>query len=163
MIPDSLQDNADISALEAAFSGVVFEAALDRGELTLVVDPARIVEVARFLLTQQKYVRLSSVTAVDWTPREPRFDVVYHLHSLSRNTRLRIKCRVGGEQPAIDSVTPVWPAANWYEREVLDLFGIEFNNHPDPRRIMMPENWKGHPLRKDYPVHGYKYSYQDQR
>jgi NADH-quinone oxidoreductase subunit C len=162
MIPESLQDNADIAALEVAFCGVVSEATLDRGELTLVVNAAQIVEVSRFLLTQQKYVRLSAVTAVDWMPREPRFDVVYHLHSLARNARLRIKCRVGGEQPAIDSVTPVWPGANWYEREVLDLFGIAFNNHPDPRRIMMPENWKGHPLRKDYPVHGYKYSYQDQ-
>jgi NADH-quinone oxidoreductase subunit C len=101
-----------------------------------------------------RFVRLSTVTAVDRYPAEPRFEVVYHLHSLERNERLRLKCRVTGEKPQIDSVTPVWRSADWYEREVFDLFGIRFNGHPDLRRIMLPDDWEGHPLRKDYPVTG---------
>jgi NADH-quinone oxidoreductase subunit C len=85
--------------------------------------------------------------------------VVYELHSVSSRQRLRLKCRVGGENPEIDSVCSVWPGVNWYEREVFDLFGVRFSNHPDLRRIMMPEGWQGHPLRKDFPVHGHKYDY----
>jgi len=90
---------------------------------------------------------------------EPRFEVVYHLHSTARNQRLRVKCRLGAADPEIDSVTGVWRGANWYEREVFDMFGIKFRNHPNLTRILMPVDWEGHPLRKDYPVHGYKYSY----
>jgi NADH-quinone oxidoreductase subunit C len=97
---------------------------------------------------------LSTVTAVDRYPSEPRFEVVYHLHSIARNQRLRLKCRLPGENPVIDSATVVWRSANWYEREVFDMFGIHFLNHPDPRRILMPEDWEGHPLRKDYPIAG---------
>jgi len=103
------------------------------------------------------------VTAVDWHPSEPRFEVVYHLHSIERNLRLRVKCRVGGENPQIDSVTGVWASANWYEREVFDMFGVRFLNHPNLERILMPIDWEGHPLRKDYPVHGYKYSYPSEQ
>jgi NADH-quinone oxidoreductase subunit C len=94
------------------------------------------------------------VTAVDRYPAEPRFELVYHLHSLERKERVRLKCQVSGEAPAIDSVTSVWRGANWYEREVFDLFGIQFVGHPDLRRIMMPDDWEGHPLRKDYPITG---------
>ena len=131
------------------------------GELTLWIDPARIVEVCGHLRRDQKFERLSAVTAVDFWPADPRFEVVYHLHSLERNLRLRLKCRVSGENPEIDSVTSVWRGANWYEREVFDLFGIRFRNHPNLKRILMPEDWEGHPLRKDYPVHGHKYDYQN--
>jgi len=95
-------------------------------------------------------------------PREPRFDGVCHLHSLDRNERLRLKCLVGGEPPELDSVTEVWTGADWYEREVFDLFGIRFRNHPDLRRLMMPDDWDGYPLRKDYPVHGNRYGYADE-
>jgi NADH-quinone oxidoreductase subunit C len=126
----------------------------DRGELTLEIDPERIVEVCRKLKKEMDFIRLSTVTAVDRFPAEPRFEVVYHLHSISRNDRVRLKVRVGGPEPAADSVTPVWRSANWYEREVFDLFGIRFRNHPDLRRIMMPDHWEGHPLRKDYPITG---------
>ena len=132
------------------------------GETTLIADPAKIVDLCRFLKDSEKYVRLSSVTAVDWHPAQPRFEVVYHLHSLEPFRRLRVKCRIGGEKPEIDSVTSVWRAANWYEREIWDMFGIHINNPPDLDRILMPTDWEGHPLRKDYPVHGYKYSYSNE-
>ena len=129
------------------------------GETTLIAEPAKIVDLCRYLRVAQEFVRLSSITAVDWHPAEPRFEVVYHLHSLEGNQRVRVKCRLGGDAPAIDSVTGVWRSANWYEREVFDMFGIGFRNHPNLQRILMPIDWEGHPLRKDYPVHGYKYSY----
>ena len=85
--------------------------------------------------------------------------MVYLLHSVKNAARVRLKVRVSGENPAVDSVTCVWPGTNWYEREVFDLFGVTFNGHPDLRRIMMPEDWEGHPLRKDFPIHGHKYDY----
>ena len=129
------------------------------GELTLIADPARIVDLCGYLKDSEKYIRLSGITAVDLHPTEPRFEVIYHLHSLERNQRLRLKCRVGGDKPEIDSATGVWRSANWYEREVFDMFGIVFRNHPNLVRILMPIDWEGYPLRKDYPVHGYKYSY----
>jgi len=133
------------------------------GESTLIADPARIVDLLRYLRSEEGFLRLSTVTAVDWHPSEPRFEVVYHLHSLERNQRLRVKCRLGspagGANPEIDSVCCVWRAADWYEREVFDMFGIRFRNHPNLTRILMPLDWEGYPLRKDYPVHGYKYSY----
>jgi NADH-quinone oxidoreductase subunit C len=129
------------------------------GETTLIVDPSRIVDFCRQLKEVEKFNRLSSVTAVDWHPAEPRFEVVYHLHSIELNQRLRLKCRVSGSNPEMDSITGVWRGANWYEREVFDMFGITFRNHPALERILMPVDWEGYPLRKDYPVHGYKYSY----
>ncbi|MEO8099995.1 MAG: NADH-quinone oxidoreductase subunit C [Acidobacteriota bacterium] len=133
------------------------------GETTLIADPAKIVDLCRYLKDSEKYIRLSSVTAVDWHPTSPRFEVVYHLHSLEPFRRLRVKCRIeGGEKPEMESICSVWRAANWYEREVWDMFGIHFNNHPDLQRILMPTDWEGHPLRKDYPVHGYKYSYSNE-
>lgn len=132
------------------------------GETTLIADPAKIVDLCRYLKDTEKYIRLSAVTAVDWHPANPRFEVVYHLHSLEPFRRLRVKCKVGGDKPAIDSVFSVWRSANWFEREVFDMFGIHFHNHPDLQRILMPTDWEGHPLRKDYPVHGYKYSYSNE-
>jgi NADH-quinone oxidoreductase subunit C len=154
MIPEELNTIPVVAALVTAQPEAVVGGKSDRGELTLEIAPERIVEVCRFLKEDQKFVRVSTVTAVDWYPEEPRFDVVYHLHSPERNERLRLKCRLPGENPEIDSVTVVWRGANWYERETFDLFGIRFRNHPNLKRIMLPENWEGHPLRKDYPVTG---------
>ena len=104
-----------------------------------------------------RYNFLADLTAVDWPEREPRFDVVYHLLSLETRAVVRLKMRVGDEEehhPEVPTVSSVWPAANWYEREVYDLFGITFSGHPDLRRILMPDDWVGHPLRKDYPLTG---------
>jgi NADH-quinone oxidoreductase subunit C len=158
MIPEGLRSNPNIALL----GDRVIAASADRGELTLEIAPARIVETCR-MLKASGFNRLSAVTAVDWHPQEPRFEVVYHLHRLplkgGPHERLRLKCRVGGETPEIETVSGVWAGANWYEREVFDLFGISFAGHPDLRRIMMPEDWIGHPLRKDYPIHGHKYDY----
>ena len=147
------------AALEAHDPSAIQRGAMEAGQLIVYIEPSRIVEACRFLKEQQKFNRLSAITALDWHPLDPRFEVVYFLHSLDKNERLRLKCKLSGENPEIDSVTSVWRAANWYEREVFDLFGIQFRNHPNLTRIMMPEGWAGHPLRKDYPVHGHKYSY----
>ncbi len=149
-------------AITAAVPDAVLGTTEHRGQICLEIDPAQIVAVCRFLRNEQQFDRLSGVTAVDWYPTEPRFEVVYLLHSIERNQRLRLKCRVPSEHAEIESVTAVWPSANWYEREVFDLFGITFRNHPDLRRIMMPEDWQGHPLRKDYPVTGEKYTYTEE-
>ncbi len=133
------------------------------GEQTLIADPAGIIDLLRYLKSDEGFLRLSTITAVDWHPAEPRFEVVYHLHSIEQNKRIRVKCRLSspadGGYAQIDSAFSVWRGADWYEREVFDMFGIRFRNHPNLVRILMPVDWEGHPLRKDYPVHGYKYSY----
>ena len=154
MLPDNLREHPVAAAVDAFDSGAVIAGKFDRKELTLETPPARIVSVCGFLKYDRKFVRLSTVTAVDRYPAEPRFEVVYHLHSIEPCQRLRLKCRVRGEDPVIESVVSVWRSANWYEREVFDLFGIQFVGHPDLRRIMLPDDWQGHPLRKDYPIAG---------
>ena len=154
MLPDNLKQNSIAAAVEAFDADAVRAGRLDRGELTLEIAPGKIASVCGFLKYDQQFVRLSTVTAVDRYPSEPRFEVVYHLHSIEHNSRVRLKCRVRGEDPVIDSVTGVWRSADWYEREVFDLFGIRFLGHPDLRRILMPDDWEGYPLRKDYPVTG---------
>jgi|SRR5579871_755437 len=154
MIPEEIKALPVVGALTGALPESIVSGKAGRGELTLEVAAEKIVAVCEFLKNEQKFVRVSTVTGVDWYPEEPRFEVVYHLHSPERNERLRLKCRLPGENPEIDSVTGVWRGANWYERETFDLFGIRFRNHPDLRRIMLPEGWVGYPLRKDYPVTG---------
>ena len=149
-----LKEDAVARAVEEFDSTALVGGKLDRGEVTLEIAPEEIVHVCRFLKTEQQFERLSTVTAVDRYPEQPRFELVYHMHSITANLRVRLKCRLAGDRPQIDSVTPVWRAANWYEREIFDLFGIRFVGHPDLRRIMMPDDWEGHPLRKDYPVTG---------
>ena len=157
-----MSGNPVLAALQAANPAAVVGTGLHRGQASVEIAPAEIVAVCRFLRDERQFARLSGVTAVDWHPAEPRFEIVYLLHSLERNERLRLKCRVPSGGAGIESVTAVWPGANWYEREVFDLFGIVFRNHPDLRRIMLPEGWEGHPLRKDYPVTGPKYTYSQE-
>ena len=154
MLPENLKEHAVAAAVEAFDADAVTGGKSEFGELTLEVAAAKIASVCGFLKYDQQFVRLSSVTAVDRYPAEPRFEIVYHLHSLQRNQRLRVKCRIAGADPVIDSVTGVWRSANWYEREAWDLFGIRFQGHPDLKRILMPDDWEGHPLRKDYPITG---------
>jgi NADH-quinone oxidoreductase subunit C len=96
------------------------------------------------------------MTAIDWFPASPRFQLSYHLLSHAYKEYIRLRVLLEGDSPSIASITPVWPSANFYEREVFDLFGIRFDGHPNLRRIMMPDDWQGHPLRKDYPVEGYR-------
>jgi NADH-quinone oxidoreductase subunit C len=154
MLPETLREHAVAAAVDAFDSEAIRAGKFDRGELTLEIAPSKIASVCGFLKYDQQFVRLSTVTAVDRYPSEPRYEVVYHLHSIERNERLRLKCRLAAHDPSIESVTSVWRGADWYEREVFDLFGIRFTGHPDLRRIMMPDDWEGHPLRKDYPITG---------
>ncbi len=123
------------------------------GDATVVVDPTHIVEVLRFLRDdgELEFEMLMDVTAVDYVEEEPRFEVVYHLYSLARNHRVRVKARVPEASPVIDSAVDIWPSANWMEREVFDLYGVRFEGHPDLRRILLYDEFEGHPLRKDYP------------
>ena len=150
------------AAIEAVLGGTILGGGLAYGEANLEVRADKLVAACRFLKDQQQFVRLADLTAVDWHPREPRFEVIYHLHSIDKNQRLRLKCRLPEAAAEVDSVTSVWRSANWHEREIFDLFGIVFRGHPNLRRIMLPEDWEGHPLRKDYPVHGNRYSYKDE-
>lgn len=138
----------------AAIQGVKF----DRDEMTIVVDRTHIREACALLRghTEFPFEFLSDVTCVDWYPSEPRFEVIYHLLSISKKERVRLKVRLDGSSPVVESITAVWPAANYFEREVFDLFGVRFTGHPYLRRILMPEDWEGNPLRKDYPVEGYR-------
>ena len=129
-----------------------------RGETTVVVPREHLQRAAEYLASEAslRFSFLSDITTVDRFPLEPRFEVNYHLLSLDRRERLRLKVRLGGSDPVVHSVIPVWPTANWHERENFDLFGIRFEGHPDLRRILMPDDWEGYPLRKDYPVEGYR-------
>ena len=143
-------------AVEAFDADSVKGGSFERDELTLEIAAGRINSVCGYLKYDQHFVRLSSVTAVDRYPAEPRFEVVYQLLSIPKKERVRLKVRLDADSPAVESVTSVWPSANYFEREVFDLFGIRFTGHPYLRRIQMPEDWEGHPLRKDYPVEGYR-------
>jgi NADH-quinone oxidoreductase subunit C len=153
MIPENLRENN----LAVAFEDLAAAAKLEFGELTIEIEPARIVEALRRAKHDLRFERLSTVTAVDRFPAEPRFEIAYHLQSIAGKQRVRLKARVSGENPEIDSAFGVYRSANWYEREVFDLFGVRFLNHPDLTRIMMPDDWVGHPLRKDVPVTGTRY------
>jgi len=130
----------------------------DREEMTICVDRSDIREACAVLRDDPTcpFNFLSDVTCVDWYPSEPRFEVVYHLLSISKKERVRLKVRLNSSSPTVDSITSVWVGADFFEREVFDLFGVRFAGHPHLRRIMMPEDWEGHPLRKDYPVEGYR-------
>jgi NADH-quinone oxidoreductase subunit C len=137
-----------------AIQGVKF----DRDEMTIYVERQHIREACSLLRDHPEvpFNFLSDVTCVDWYPSEPRFEVVYHLLSIAKKERVRLKVRLDGSSPVVESITAVWPGANYFEREVFDLFGIRFTGHPYLRRLLMPEDWEGNPLRKDYPVEGYR-------
>ena len=153
-----LADMATHPAVKALLAGgpdVIVDARLDRGELTLTVAREDI-RPAAGAVQAAGYNFLEDVTAVDWLPAEPRFQITYHIVSHTLKQRLRLRAFVDSIDPSIDSIVPVWLSADFYEREVFDLFGVRFHGHPNMRRIMMPDEFEGHPLRKDYPVEGYR-------
>jgi NADH-quinone oxidoreductase subunit C len=146
-------DKIVITKLKEKFPESVLESSEFRGELTIVVKRENIVSVCTYLKDDPElsFEYLSDLTAVDRLGRKPRFEVVYHLYSIKMNHRVRLKVGID-EDESLSSVTSVWSSANWFEREVFDLFGVNFENHPDLRRILMPDDWVGHPLRKDFPL-----------
>lgn len=150
-VSEALPDDPALKALQ----DFATDAKYDRGELTVTVARENIVAAAE-ALRQASFIFFEDVTGVDWYPSEPRFQISYSFLSIAQKRRVRVVVRLAGDDAVLDSLTPNWPAANFYEREVFDLFGVHFSGHPNLRRIMMPEDWKGHPLRKDYPVEGYR-------
>ncbi|HEX6880381.1 MAG TPA: NADH-quinone oxidoreductase subunit C [Terriglobales bacterium] len=151
-----LKDNPALATLLSWRREAIESAKWDRNELSIVVQRESLREACALLRDSAQFNFLSDITCVDWYPSEPRFEVIYHLLSIPKKEHVRLKVRLTGSDPNVESLTSLWPGANAFEREVFDLFGIRFNGHPFLRRIMMPEDWEGHPLRKDYPVEGYR-------
>jgi NADH-quinone oxidoreductase subunit C len=148
---EKMAENAAVMAL----GELATDAKFDRNELTITVAKEHIVAACE-AVKAAGYNFFEDVTAVDWFPQEPRFQLSYHILSLGLKERVRLRVLVDSSDASVPSITPAWPSANFYEREVFDLFGIDFPGHPRLTRIMMPEDWQGHPLRKDYPVEGYR-------
>jgi NADH-quinone oxidoreductase subunit C len=152
---EGLPEHPALNAILAWDPVALEDARFDRNELTLAIAADRIRQACA-TLQAAGYNFFEDMTAVDWYPAVPRFQLSYHLLSLGYKERIRLRAMVDEAHPTVESITPVWAGANYYEREVFDLFGISFQGHPDMRRIMMPDDWVGHPLRKDYPVEGYR-------
>ena len=150
-----VETNLAVKKLKEKFPASVSEVKTFREEMTLTVSKKDLFEICKFLYSDPdlQYHFLTDLCGVDFFPEAPRFEVVYHLYSLKNNQRLRLKTKVGDAE-SVSSVESIWKAANWYEREAFDLFGIPFENHPDLRRIMMWDGYEGYPLRKDFPVEG---------
>jgi len=144
-------DNEFVTRFRAKFGAALIEAMQDRKQSILTVDRARLVELALHLRDEEKFDMLADLTAVDWPKREKRFDVVLNLYSFAKNERLMVKVHAADAEE-VPSVVSVWPTANWQEREVFDMFGIVFAGHPDLKRILLPDEWQGYPLRKDYDI-----------
>jgi NADH-quinone oxidoreductase subunit C len=155
---EQLKDRPEIACLQAWKAGAVTGAKFDRNELTIWVDRTSLRAACLTLRNDPhlQYNMLSDITCVDWYPNEPRFEVVYQLFSIPNKNYLRLKVKLSGDDARVDSLVPIWAGANFFEREVYDLFGVRFDEHPNLTRIMMPDNWDGYPLRKDYPVEGYR-------
>src|SRR5581483_4001008 len=144
---EQLKTHPALARLMERDAAAVEGAKFDRDEMTMVIARVFLREACSLLKLDLGFTFLADLTAVDWYPSEPRFEVVYHLLSMQHKERLRLKVKLAGDDAQVESVTGVWPAANFFEREVYDLFGIRFTGHPNLRRIMMPEDWEGHPLR----------------
>jgi NADH-quinone oxidoreductase subunit C len=152
---ESLADHPAIEAILKLNPQHLTDAKFDFGELTLTIAPTEI-RAACCAVQAAGYNFFEDMTAVDWFPASPRFQLSYHILSHQLKERIRLRVLLDEADPEVESITSVWPSANFYEREVFDLFGIRFAGHPDLRRIMLPDDWQGHPLRKDYPVEGYR-------
>lgn len=153
---ERLKDHPAVAALLAWNTGAVQGGKFDRNELSIYVAREFIRETCEKLKSLGLVNFLSDLTCADYYPRAPRFELAYHLLSHQRKERVRLKVTLEGDDASVESITSVWPSANFFERELFDLFGIHFLGHPNLKRIMMPEDWEGHPLRKDYPVEGYR-------
>jgi NADH-quinone oxidoreductase subunit C len=138
-------------AIEKKLPEAVHDWHADHGDRTLIVNGQQIVEICRLLKDEQGYKMLVDLTCVDYYPRAPRFEIVYHVLNLTSKSRLRLKVLSGEKIPVVPTLTGLWPIANWLEREVWDLFGVKFDGHPNLKRLLLYEDFKGHPLRKDYP------------
>lgn len=144
-------NNELVGRVRGKFGAALIEAIEDRKQAILTVECGKLTEVSQYLRDEEKFDLLSDLTAVDWPKREKRFDVVLNLYSFAKNERLRVKARAGdGEE--VPSVAGVWPTANWLEREAFDMYGIVFAGHPNLTRILLPDEWQGYPLRKDYDI-----------
>jgi NADH-quinone oxidoreductase subunit C len=159
-VTETFSQNANVVAelLRSWNPKAVAEVSEFRGETTIVV-PRELLRAAAEHCRQHaglQYNLLTDATCLDRYPHEPRFELNYHLVSIPRREKVRMKVKLSGNDPVVDSLVPVWPGANWLEREIFDLFGIRFSGHPDLRRILLPDDWEGYPLRRDYPVEGYR-------
>ncbi len=152
---EGLPDHPALKAILAWDSDALEDARFDRNELTLAITPSKIRE-ACIAVKAAGYNFFEDMTAVDWYPAVPRFQLSYHILSHAFKERIRLRIMVDEANPTTETITTVWAGANYYEREVFDLFGVRFEGHPDMRRIMLPDDWTGHPLRKNYPVEGYR-------
>jgi NADH-quinone oxidoreductase subunit C len=152
---EALPDHPAIKAILAWNPDALTDAKFDRGEVTLTIA-ANCIREAAATVKAAGFNALQDVTAVDWFPSVPRFQLSYHICSHAYKNVLRLRVMIDEAEASVESITPVWAGANYYEREVFDLFGIRFEGHPNLRRILMPDDWTGHPLRKDYPVEGYR-------
>ncbi|HTT34192.1 MAG TPA: NADH-quinone oxidoreductase subunit C [Methylomirabilota bacterium] len=144
-------NNELVARLRTKFGTAILEAIEDRKQAIILVERARLAEIALHLRDEEKFNLLTDLTAVDWPKREKRFDIVLNLYSFPKNERLRVKAHAA-EGEKVPSVFGVWPTANWLEREAFDMFGIVFSGHPDLKRILLPDGWQGYPLRKDYDI-----------
>src|SRR3984957_16588514 len=144
-------DNQLVQNLKARFGDAIREATLDRKQAIVTIGADQLREISRYCRGEEKFHMLVDLTAVDWPKREKRFDVILILYSFAKNERVRLKAHAGENEP-VPSVCEIWPAANWLERECYDMFGIVFEGHPNLTRILMPDEWQGYPLRKDYDI-----------
>ena len=144
-------NNEMVARYRAQFGAAIANAIEDRKQAILVVEIGRLQEIALYTRDEEKFEMLSDLTAVDWPKREKRFDVVLNLYSFAKNQQLRIKLHAA-DGVEVPSLVGVWAAANWMEREVFDMFGIVFTGHPNLKRILLPDEWQGYPLRKDYDI-----------
>ena len=152
---ESLPDHPAVQAILVWNPEALTDAKFDFNELTLTIVPEEI-RAAAVTMRAAGYNFFEDMTAVDWFPASPRFQLSYHLVSFAYKDRIRLRVLLEDADPAVNSITQVWAGADYFEREVFDLFGIRFEEHPNLRRIMMPDEWQGYPLRKDYPVEGYR-------
>ncbi|MEN2994912.1 MAG: NADH-quinone oxidoreductase subunit C [Thermodesulfovibrio sp.] len=140
--------------VKSLFPKDVLEIKEFRKQVAIITKKERIKEILKYLKEQEGFNHLQDLCGVDYYPEKPRFEVVYNLYSIWRRLSIRVRAKVFEEEPQIDSITDLWQGADWHERECFDMFGIRFTGHPDLRRILMPEDWNGYPLRKDYPLQG---------